>query len=286
MVNEWIENEFSPKNSDEAKEALRQVMQQIALAGLYRANFFAKAAFYGGTALRIFYGLPRFSEDLDFSLYQSEPDFSIEPYLNRVEREFKSLGIDVRINVKNKRVESDIESAFLKSETLIRDILIENVDSFFTQKEKISVKIKLEVDTLPPTGFKTENKLLLRPFSCYIPCFVPGDLMAGKLHALLFRKWKNRVKGRDWFDFEWYIKQGTPVNLSHLKVRSVQTNDWNENEVLDRNSLLKLLKHRINEVDFEQAKMDVRRFLKNPDDLNIWSDQYFLDLLPHLKVEA
>lgn len=286
MINEWIENEFSPKNSDEAKEALRQVMQQIALAGLYRANFFTKAAFYGGTALRIFYGLPRFSEDLDFSLYQSEPDFSIEPYLNRVEREFKSLGIYVRINVKNKRVESDIESAFLKSETLIRDILIENVDSFFTQKEKISVKIKLEVDTLPPTGFKTENKLLLRPFSCYIPCFVPGDLMAGKLHALLFRKWKNRVKGRDWFDFEWYIKQGITVNLSHLKVRSVQTNDWNENEVLDRNSVLKLLKHRINEVDFEQAKMDVRRFLKNPDDLDIWSDQYFLDLLPHLKVEA
>lgn len=285
MIKDWIETEYTPRNNEETKEALRQVMQQITLAGLYKAGFFEKAAFYGGTALRIFYGLPRYSEDLDFSLYETQPDFSIDRYLRTVQNEFQALGINVQIKTKNKTVKTDIHSAFLKTETLVRDILLESDDFRFTEKERVGVKIKIEVDVDPPLGFETEHKLLLRPFSCYITCFSSDNLMAGKVHALLFRRWKNRVKGRDWYDFEWYIKKGVPVNLNHLKNRSVQSKDFDDNEPMTYNRLLDLLSERIRQVDFEQAKADVIRFVKSTDELQIWSQQYFLDLIKNLKVK-
>ena len=183
---------------------LREVMQEVALAGLYRGGlyrggFFDRAAFYGGTCLRIFYGLPRFSEDLDFSLLTSDADFSLEPYFKAVRAEFLSLGLDVEISSKKKTVRTGIESAFLKSDTRLFTLAVHG--------EK-TVKIQFEVDTLPPSEFSTEEKLLLEPLSFYVKCFGLPDLFAGKMHALLFRNWKSRVKGRDWYDFEWYVKKG------------------------------------------------------------------------------
>jgi hypothetical protein len=286
MLSEWIEEEFSPRNRAETQAALRQVLQQIALAGLFRAGFFEKAAFYGDTALRLFYGLPRFSEDLDFSLLRPQPEFSLAPYLRSLEKECAALGVQMTSRKKGKAGESPIDTAFLRSDTQIRELILQTGEYKPGPKERVSVKVKLEVDTRPPLEFSTEERLLLKPFSCYIKCFAPSDLFAGKLHALLFRSWKNRVKGRDWFDFEWYLKKDIPLNLSHLKARMTQSGHWPKDHPLEREEVIQLLQERIEAVDFGQAKTDVRRFLRDPSVLEIWSAAYFHDLTGYLRWEG
>jgi predicted nucleotidyltransferase component of viral defense system len=244
---------------------LREVMQEVALAGLYRGGFFDRAAFYGGTCLRIFYGLPRFSEDLDFLLLTSDADFSLEPYFRAVMAEFLSLGLDVEISSKKKTVRTGIESAFLKSDTRQFSLAVHG--------EK-TVKIKFEVDTLPPLGFSTEEKLLLEPFSFYVKCFGLPDLFAGKMHALLFRNWKTRVKGRDWYDFEWYVRKGVQLNLSHFVSRAQQSGYLMESQ-LSEHDFRRQLKERIDSLDVTLAMRDVSRFVGNADVLKIWSREYF-----------
>ncbi|MDP3667217.1 MAG: nucleotidyl transferase AbiEii/AbiGii toxin family protein, partial [Sediminibacterium sp.] len=199
MIKQWLE-EYKPKTQEEAEQALREIMQEIALAGLQRSGFFEKAAFYGGTALRVFYGLDRFSEDLDFSLLEVNPNFSLEPYLEGIVTEFSALGMTVSVKEKIKTPQTNIDSAFLKSETAWKELILENIIPQAGLSMRPNIKIKLEVDTKPPLGFETEEKLLLKPFSFYVKCFSLPDLFAGKMHALLFRKWKQRVKGRDWYD--------------------------------------------------------------------------------------
>lgn len=207
MIKEWIA-EYDPKNTDDILSALREIMQEVALASLSRTDFFEKAAFYGGTAVRLFYGLDRFSEDLDFSLLESNPDFSLEPYFGAIVAEFKSIGMQVSIREKEKKEKTNIDSAFLKSETEWKELILEDiVKQAGIKSTNRTMKIKIEVDRQPPLGFSTEMKLLTRPFSFYVKCFDKPSLFAGKMHALLFRKWKNRVKGRDWYDLEWYIKK-------------------------------------------------------------------------------
>jgi hypothetical protein len=194
MIKEWIA-EFNPKNEEEVLDAMREIMQEIALAGLSRTDFFDKAAFYGGTALRIFHNLNRYSEDLDFSLLASNPDFSLEPYFSAIITEFESLGITVSINEKEKKHQSAIDSAFLKSETIWEELVLEDIVKQAGVSSNKNIKIKIEVDRMPPLNFQTEENLLLKPFSFYVKCFTLSSLFAGKMHALLFRKWKNRVKG-------------------------------------------------------------------------------------------
>ncbi|MBK0370090.1 nucleotidyl transferase AbiEii/AbiGii toxin family protein [Flavobacterium agrisoli] len=145
-----------------------------------------------------------------------------------------------------------------------------------------TIKIKIEVDRLPPLGFETENKLLTRPFSFYVNCFDKPSLFAGKMHALLFRKWKNRVKGRDWYDFEWYIKKGIPLDLHHFTQRAKDTGDWTEAE-LAKEDILILLREKFKAASFDQIKADVISFIKNENVLAIWSEQYFNDLLEKLQ---
>jgi len=201
MIKEWLDS-YKPANEQDAKDALREIMQEIALAGLYRSAFFEKAAFYGGTALRIFYGLDRFSEDLDFSLLNLDPEFDLGKYQNAIVHEFESLGMKVSVREKKKAVKSNIDSAFLKSETLWKELVLEGIIPQQGINRIANIKIKIEVDTKPPLGFETEEKLLLRPFSFYVKCFALPDLFAGKMHALLFRKWGKNVKGRDWYEME------------------------------------------------------------------------------------
>lgn len=206
MIKEWLE-EYQPKNNEETQQAMKEIMQEIALAGLQRSGFFVKAAFYGGTALRIFYGLDRFSENLDFSLLEVNPSFSLEPYLEGIITEFAALGLEVSVKEKIKTNQSTIDSAFLKSDTVWKELVLQGVIPQAGLNILPSIKIKIEVDTEPPLGFDTEEKLQLKPFSFYVKCLILPDLFAGKMHTLLFRKWKKRVKGRDWYDMEWYIKK-------------------------------------------------------------------------------
>lgn len=272
-VVEQMLKKYHLADGDDINDALREVMQEIALAGLVRAGFFDKAAFYGGTCLRIFYDLPRFSEDLDFSLLQPQADFSFESYFDALIAEFNALGFEVEISAREKSIETAVVSAFLKKNTSIYDVSVRG--------QKV-LKIKFEVDTEPPLGFKTEEKLLLNPYSVYVKCFSLSDLYAGKMHALLFRRWKNRVKGRDWFDFEWYVRQGAELNLTHLEMRARQSGDLGD-ELLTPDLFRAWLMLRIEQLDVESAKNDVRRFIANAQALDIWSHDYFMQLAGRIR---
>lgn len=283
MIKDWIAA-YQPASEEKVLSALREIMQEIALAGLSRTDFFDKAAFYGGTALRIFYGLDRFSEDLDFSLLASDPDFSLEPYFSAVITEFEATGMKVSIREKDKKIKTSVESAFLKSETIWKELVLEDIVKQAGLASNKSIKIKIEVDCNPPLGFVTEEKLLLRPFSFYVKCFTRPGLFAGKMHALLFRKWKNRVKGRDWYDLEWYIKKGIPLDMAHFVRRARDTGDWQE-ETMSRQQFFHLLHDKINTVSFDKVKEDVVRFIQDEKSLEIWSKDYFMDLTEKLKLE-
>lgn len=260
---------YEIRTNEDSMNALHEVMQQIALAGLYRGGFFNKAAFYGGTCLRVFYQLPRFSEDMDFSLIEPVQDFKLENYFESILSEFKALGREVVISKKIKRTETNIESAFLKEDTAVYNL------QFRTEQQ---VKIKIEVDINPPTGFSTEQKLLLLPFSFMTRCYSLPDLFAGKMHAFLYRNWKTRVKGRDWFDFEWYVRNNVPLNFDHFCQRVYQFEPISIDE-LTIDKFKQLLKEKISKTNIELVKNDVRPFIKNSTEMEIWSASYFSQLV-------
>jgi predicted nucleotidyltransferase component of viral defense system len=281
MIKEWIEG-YNQQHENDILAAMREIMQEVTLAALSRTDFYEQAAFYGGTALRIFYGLDRFSEDLDFSLLASDAQFSLEPYFAAIKTEFEAMGMTISINEKIKKEKNNIESAFLKSETVWKELTLEGIVKQANISINSTIKIKIEIDRDPPGGFDTEEKLLLRPFSFYVKCFTLSSLFAGKMHALLFRKWKNRVKGRDWYDLEWYVKKGVPLNLQHFLQRAKDSKDWTE-DTISQDQFITLLKNRIKEVSFDSIKDDVIRFIKNDEVLQIWSPAYFKDLSERLK---
>ena len=254
------------------RNAIFEVNQQIILAGLYNGGFFNEAAFYGGTCLRIFHGLQRFSEDMDFSLLAPNENFDFTQYFQPIIDQFALVGREVEIRKKNKKNFGKVESAFLKDNTDVYDI------TFQTEK---SVKIKIEVDTQPPLKFKTEQKLLLLPQSFMTRCFTLPTLFAGKMHALVYRAWKNRVKGRDWYDFEWYVRHNIPLDFTHLSERALQFNQ----EELDKETFLHKLNERLATADINQVKADVLPFMRNPKELDIWSNDYFLQLAKMIRFE-
>ena len=266
---------YEVQTNDDYINAQHEVMQQITLAGLYRGGFFNKAAFYGGTCLRIFYGQQRFSEDMDFSLLQQDADFKLEDYFESIKTEFNALGREVVINKKEKKNQTNVESAFLKDDTAIYNM------QFRTER---NIKIKIEVDINPPSGFTTEHKFLLLPLSFMVRCYTLPDLYAGKMHALLFRSWKNRVKGRDWYDFEWYVRNNTVLNFEHLCERTSQLGSLPEEE-LTRDNFIQLLRDKISKTNMEMVKADVRPFIKNPGEMDIWSSEYFMHLADMIRFE-
>ena len=258
------------------------MMQEIALAGLMRSGFFEVAAFYGGTALRIFYGLDRFSEDLDFSLLDVKDDFSLENYFDAIVQEFAALGILVQIREKIKSIDSKIDSAFLKSEPIWNELILEEIVPQLGVSTYPRITIKIEVDTKPPKGFSTEENLLIRPFSFYVKCFVLPDLMAGKIHALLFRNCQQCVKGRDWYDFEWYIKKGVPLHLEHFLERVKDTGHWLAPSIREAD-VIRMISAKINEVSMDAVRADIEKFIPDTSNLEIWSKDYFRQLLTKMK---
>ncbi len=259
---------YEIRTDDDRINAQHEVMQQITLAGLYRGGFFNNAAFYGGTCLHLFYGLQRFSGDMEFSLLQTDIDFKLENYFESIINEFKSLGRDVVISKKEKKNLTNIESAFLKDDSAIYNV------QFRTER---NIKIKIEVDVSPPSGFSTEHKFLLLPFSFMVRCYTLPDLYAGKMHALLFRNWNDRVKGRDWYDFEWYVRNNAPLNLQHLSQRTKQFGSLLGGE-LTQSIFIQLLRDKISKTNMEMVKADVKPFIKNSEELEIWSTAYFTHL--------
>ena len=275
MKNEIFENMLSRyelATEQQKRNAIFEVNQQIILAGLYAGGFFESAAFYGGTCLRIFHGLQRFSEDMDFSLLAPDENFDFSKYFQPIVDAFALVGREVEITKKDKKSFGKVESAFLKDNTDVYDV------TFQTEK---SIKIKIEVDTNPPLNFTTEQKLLLQPHSFMTRCFTLPDLFAGKMHALVYRAWKNRVKGRDWYDFEWYVRNGIALDFAHLAERCKQFNG----EDITLESFKEKLVERLSTADIKQVKEDVLPFVRNSKELDIWSNDYFVQLAGMVKVE-
>ena len=258
------------------ENALREIFQELTLLGLWRGRFFEKAAFYGGTALRVLYGLDRFSEDMDFSLLQPDTKFTLDPYCEYIRKELQAWGFPVDVAVKPKSSKTAIESAFLKADTE-QQLLAINAPASVVGSicSRRCFKIKIEVDTAPPLDFSTESQFLLRPIPFSVRVFNPSDLFAGKMHALLFRNWKNRVKGRDWYDFIWYVAHEQPLSLKHLTARMRQTGQWGSKDVISEEELRALLTERIKKLDINSALEDVKLFVKNKDALSVWSTEFF-----------
>jgi predicted nucleotidyltransferase component of viral defense system len=270
-------DQYKCVTDDDYENALKQIMQQIALLGLWRAKFFEHAAFYGGTALRILYQLDRFSEDLDFSLLNSNSSFDLNNYLHAIQTELTSFGFTCRIALKEKNIETDIQSAFLKANTQQHLIEIDAPDAVkkrcHAQKE---LRIKLEVDTDPPLGFETETKPLLNPIPFWIKSYTLPDLFAGKISASLCRQWQTRIKGRDWYDFLWFIQRKTPVHLSHLEKRLRAQGFYTKNMPLDVVTVKTMLANKIETLDISLAKEDISKFISDSSRLDGWSRELFL----------
>lgn len=277
---------YNPKTSQDFENALKEIIQEITLAGLARGNFFDKAAFYGGTALRIFYGLPRFSEDLDFTLLTNQPSFSLKPYFKSVEETLNSFGLDVTIEEASKK-ESDVESAFLKANTKIHFLKIYAGRKFADKiQDNKKMNVKFEVDTTPPIGFETEVKVLTPPITASVKVLKPSYLFAGKMHAILFRKWQTRIKGRDFYDLLWYLGQGIPINLEYLENKMRDGNAWTKTDKLTRDDLMEILTARIRSIDFKNAALDVITFIKDPLEVAGWSEELFLSAIKSIKTET
>lgn len=267
---------YTLSTSDDYLRALREVLQRVSLLGLWRSRFFDKAAFYGGTALRIFHGLPRYSEDMDFSLVEPEPDFSLAKYAQGLTSELRAFGLEASVERRSKPIDRKVESAFLKTNTLQSMLLIDAPARITDRLHRDArLKIKLEVDIAPPPQAGYEVRSLLLPIPFQVQLYDPPSLFAGKMHALLCRSWKSRIKGRDFYDFVWFVGRKTPCSLRHLRERMVQSGNLGAHEPLDRTSLVDMLHARFGSVDLTEAAHDVAQFVTDKQSLELWSTEFF-----------
>ena len=278
---------YNPRSNAERENAIKEIVQEIALAGLSRGGFFDKAAFYGGTCLRMFHGLNRFSEDLDFALLEKDPSFQLDDYFPALRKEFESYGLEMIIEPKKKGENAAVQSAFLKGNTLTLLMM------FFPKSEDAKavvsnqkVKIKFEIDIDNPSGGVTEIKYRMLPAPYEVQIFDEATLFAGKIHAILCREYKHHVKGRDYYDYLFYIGKGSKFNLSYLENKLKNTGaKIAENETLTCEKVKKLLKTRFETVDYESAKEDVSNFIADKGGLNLWTKELLLATLDELSAD-
>ncbi len=283
---EQMLKKYNCKSERDFINALKEIIQELALLALWRSKFYEKAAFYGGSALRILHNLNRFSEDLDFTLLKNDKTFELDYYNKAITDELNAFGFDVTFTKKNKNIASNIESAFIKADTKNQLIEINAPDTITKRIHHMdTIKIKMEVDTLPPGKFTTEVKTLLMPLPFSVKTLSLPDLFAGKIHAILCRPWVKRVKGRDWYDFIWYLSQKIPVNLIHLRERLIQSNVWDKNKEFTKIDLLKLLNNKISETDFNNAKQDIIPFITDLQSIELW-DKIFFQELAHQLIQS
>ncbi len=283
IINQMLK-QYSSLTVYDKKNSIKEVVQEIMLCGLSRAGFFKTAAFYGGTALRIIYGLDRFSEDLDFSLKEPNSLFDFAEFMPTLEKEIRSYGLNFSIEEKVKSVESGIKSAFLKGNTK------EHIIMFYADEQlahsigsKELIKVKLEVDTDPPDYATFETKYRLLPIPYEITLYDMPSLFAGKIHAVICRAWKNRVKGRDLYDYVFYLSRGAKVNLKHLLARLEQSGYITEKDQTTIEDVKRMLCKRFETIDYSQAKQDVKPFIRNFDALNVWNKDFFCEITEDLE---
>ncbi len=275
---------YNCSTSDDYINALREIIQELALLGLWRSKFFEHAAFYGGTALRVLYGLNRYSEDLDFSLLVPNSNFSLKSYGNALKQEIDSFGFHVDFSSKEKASTGNIESAFIKANTFQQLITIEADSNLLAGvHHKQLLKIKLEVDIDPPGKFTTESRYMFKPIPYAVRVYSLPDLFAGKMHAVLCRKWQSRQKGRDWYDLVWYAGNHPVLNLRHLEERMRQSGHYTDAAPLSWEKFIALLHDAIEEVDIDQIRNDVAIFVHDTQQLELWSKDFFIQAATLIK---
>ncbi|MES2198780.1 MAG: nucleotidyl transferase AbiEii/AbiGii toxin family protein [Chlamydiota bacterium] len=270
---------YHSTSKQEELNALKEIYQEIALTGLARSDFFKLGAFQGGAALRIIHQLKRFSEDLDFIALKPQNNFKWESHLKAIELEFQSFGVQIEMK---ERIDAKgpVKRAFSKEDSFAR-ILELSYDRLPSDEQKIT--IKLEIDTHPPEGSKFETAFLTYPYPFSILMQDMPSLFSGKCHALLCREYE---KGRDWFDFLWYLSQKTPINLPLLKNALYQTGPYKEKKIpCDKAWLLEELRHKITSIDWKAAKRDIEHFLRLEERkfVDYWSAELFLSQLGEIE---
>jgi len=271
MIQDRLDS-YGCRSTLEEEQALREITQEIALAALGRTDFFQKAGFQGGTCLRIFHGVNRFSEDLDFALQEPAASFALKPYLDALAKELKAYGYELEMDDRSK-VDQAVQMAFAKDDSL-GNLLRLNYKPATGPLRKL--RIKIEVDTNPPVGAAFETKYLDFPFPSAVCVFDLPSLFAGKIHALLCREY---LKGRDWYDFIWYTARRTQVNHELLACSLEQLGPWQGQRLyVDRDWCVDQLRAKIEATDWVRAREDVRRFVKPSEtpSLDLWSREFFL----------
>ena len=275
---------YEINNEQDEINAMKEIIQEIVLSGLSRGHFFDEAAFYGGTALRIFYGLDRFSEDLDFALIKPNTNFDLSKYFVFIENEVKSYGLNLVVNKKEKEKDSNITSAFLKGDTMEHVMLFFTDNNHQTNNKLLKdIKIKFEVDINPPAGANYELKYQLLPSPYQIRLYDLPSLFAGKIHAILCRKWNLRTKGRDLYDYVFFLSLNIKVNIDLVKNKLIESKYIKESDSFNIDILRKLLKEKFKEINYDNAREDVIPFIKNISSLDLWSSDFFINITDKLE---
>lgn len=272
-------NAYNCKSELEEEHAIREITQQVALAALSRTDFFKYGVFQGGTCLRIFYGLNRFSEDLDFILKQPNPDFILQPHLQSMSEELQAYGYNVDIADRSK-TEIAVRKAFIKDDSIGKVLQLNHAGKRGPFRK---IRIKLEVDTNPPSGSQTEIKYLDFPFISSVTVQDNPSLFAGKVHALLCREY---IKGRDWYDFLWYTARGFKINYQFLASALRQQGPWKGQDIdVNQNWCMVELAKAIDSIDWKATAEDVRRFVRVAEQpsLELWSRELFFAQLEKLR---
>ncbi|RPI62954.1 MAG: nucleotidyl transferase AbiEii/AbiGii toxin family protein [Planctomycetaceae bacterium] len=274
MIQQRLLN-YNCKTDIEEQQAIREITQEVVLAALGRGDFFKQALFQGGTCLRIFYGLNRFSEDMDFILREAAPDFQLKDHIKHLTDELAAYGYNIEITDRDK-ADATVKKAFLKDDSLGKVINLRHANQAGPMAQ---IRIKLEVDTNPPSGSGHELKYLDFPFVSSVAVQDRPSLFAGKIHALLCREY---IKGRDWYDFIWYTGNRTGINYDFLTSAINQLGPWQGRSItVNKAWLLYEMERKIVSMNWKQAAEDVRRFVRAAEQpsLDLWSKELFLGQL-------
>jgi len=272
-------NHYNPLDKVAEENAIKEICQEIALAALSRSDFFRVGAFMGGTCLRILHGLQRFSEDLHFVLRHTDPDFEWTPYLHSIEEEFQAFGLTC-IAVDRSKAEQVVKKAFLKEDSFGQVLQLQYSR---TRADVQKVIIKLEIDTHCPKGAQFDTIALNYPYPFAVTAHDLPSLFAGKCNAILTRTY---LKGRDWYDFLWYVRRGIAVNFDLLKSSLQQYGPYSEMNVSPSAEwLINELHKKITNLDWPKARMDVDRFLSDHErrSLDLWGPNLFLSTTEKLE---
>lgn len=262
---------YKARTEQDEENALKEITQEVCLYGLAKSGFFEKAAFQGGTCLRIVYGLDRFSEDLDFALVKPDKNFELSPYLKKTSDLMEAYGYGMEVSGKESEGDN-VKTRFLKDDSFKKNLTFKHLSD--TRKK---INIKVELDSNPLLYATGQPKFLDFPTDYSIRCHDPGSLFAGKIHALLCR---NFIKGRDWYDFNWYISEKIQPNYKLLEAALIQQGPWKDQSfTIEREWLVKVLSEKINSIHWKQTIEDVSKFLqpeKRQEVERLWSVDFFL----------